>query len=86
MEKCIHSNIKQYKSPHEFLPKALRKNYNQYKQDAILRADFKNILSKWLPEYISVVDNNMLKPSYCSRDEVLGLRYLSLKKIVRPKI
>jgi len=42
MEKYMHSNIKQYKNTHEFLLKAVRKNYNQYKQDAILRADFKN--------------------------------------------
>ena len=62
LKKCGHNNIKQYKSTHDFLIKALRKNYNQYKQGAILGADFKNFLNEWLHDHISGLDTNMLKP------------------------
>jgi len=73
LNQCGHSNIKQYKSTHDFLIKALRKNYNQYKQSAILRTDLKNFLNEWLHDHISGLDTNMLKPLCSSKDETIRL-------------
>jgi len=81
LEKCGHTNIKHYKSTHDFLIKELRKTFNRYRQSAINAPELKVFLNEWLKDHISGLDLNMLKPLSESDNEVVKLALSELEEL-----